>query len=74
MAEENLKKAAEKLGVDIKVETNGSEGVKHLLSDSEIARAKGVVIAADKKVAMTRFNGKQLISKPVTSAIKNLKN
>ena len=71
MAEENLKKAAEKLGVDIKVETNGSEGVKHLLSDSEIARAKGVVIAADKKVAMTRFNGKQLISKPVTSAIKN---
>lgn len=71
MAEENLKKAAEKLGVDIKVETNGSEGVKHLLSDSEIARAKGVVIAADKKVAMARFNGKQLISKPVTSAIKN---
>ena len=55
MAEENLKKAAEKLGVDIKVETNGSEGVKHLLSDSEIARAKGVVIAADKKVAMARF-------------------
>ena len=71
MAEENLKKAAEKLGVDIKVETNGSEGVKHLLSDSEIARANGVVIAADKKVAMARFNGKQLISKPVTSAIKN---
>ena len=71
MAEENLKKAAAKLGVDIKVETNGSEGVKHLLSDSEIARAKGVIIAADKKVAMARFNGKQLISKPVTSAIKN---
>ena len=71
MAEENLKKAAAKMGVDIKVETNGSEGVKHLLSDSEIARAKGVVIAADKKVKMARFNGKHLVNQPVTSAIKD---
>lgn len=37
------------MGVDIKVETNGSEGVKHLLSSSEIAKAEGVIIAADKK-------------------------
>ena len=57
MAEENLKKAAKALGADIKVETNGSEGVKHRLTADEISRAVGVVIAADKKVEMGRFDG-----------------
>ena len=70
MAEENLHKAAEKMGVDIKVETNGSEGVGHQLTDADIARAKGVVIAADKKVSMPRFDGKPLVNKPVTAGIK----
>ena len=71
MAEENLKKAAKKLGVNIKVETNGSEGVKHKLTAAEIKKAKGVIIASDKKVAMTRFDGKHLINKSVTAGIKD---
>ncbi|MFT8836511.1 fructose-specific PTS transporter subunit EIIC [Liquorilactobacillus satsumensis] len=70
MAEEALKKQAEAMGVDIKVETNGSEGVKHLLTADEIQRAAGVIIAADKKVEMARFNGKHLINRPVVDGIK----
>ncbi|MET7027286.1 fructose-specific PTS transporter subunit EIIC [Ligilactobacillus salivarius] len=69
MAEENLKKKAKELGVDIKVETNGSEGIKHRLTEDEISRAVGVVIAADKKVEMNRFDGKPLVNKPVKSGI-----
>ena len=69
MAEENLKKKAKELGVDIKVETNGSEGIKHRLTADEISRAVGVVIAADKKVEMDRFDGKPLVNKPVKSGI-----
>ena len=71
MAEENLKKAAKALGADIKVETNGSEGVKHRLTADEIFRAVGVVIAADKKVEMGRFDGKPLVNKPVTAGIQH---
>lgn len=69
MAEENLKKKAKELGVDIKVETSGSEGIKHRLTADEISRAVGVVIAADKKVEMNRFDGKPLVNKPVKSGI-----
>lgn len=69
MAEENLKKKAKELGVDIKVETNGSKGIKHRLTADEISRAVGVVIAADKKVEMNRFDGKPLVNKPVKSGI-----
>ena len=50
MAEAALKKAAKEKGIEIKVETNGSEGVKHRLTNEEIARADGVIITADKKV------------------------
>lgn len=71
MAEENLKKQADKMGVDIKVETNGSEGIKHRLTADEIKRAKGIIVAADKKVEMARFDGKNLVNKPVTDAIKD---
>lgn len=69
MAEAGLKEAAEKLGVDIKVETNGSEGVKNKLTPAEIKRADGVVITADKKVEMARFDGKKLINRPVIDGI-----
>ncbi|WP_057002268.1 PTS fructose transporter subunit IIABC [Agrilactobacillus composti] len=69
MAEAALKKQAAEMGVDIKVETNGSEGVKHLLSASDIDRAQGVIIAADKKVKMARFDGKHLLNRPVTDGI-----
>ncbi len=70
MAEAALKETAEKMGVDIKVETNGSEGVKHQLTASDIDRAVGVIIAADKKVEMNRFSGKHLINHPVIDGIK----
>ena len=69
MAEAALIKQAEAMDVDIKIETNGSEGVKHLLTADEIARAKGVIIAADKKVKMPRFDGKPLVNRPVTDGI-----
>ncbi|MQS74830.1 PTS fructose transporter subunit IIC [Lactobacillus halodurans] len=69
MAEAALKEQAEKMGVDIKVETNGSEGVKHQLTSADIDRASGVIIAADKKVDMPRFNGKRLVSRPVSDGI-----
>lgn len=71
MAEEALKKQAAKMGVGIKVETNGASGVGNQLTAADIANAKGVIIAADKAVEMPRFNGKPLISRPVAEGIKN---
>lgn len=70
MAEEALKKKADEMGVGIKVETNGASGVGNKLTSSDIARAKGVIIAADKAVEMDRFDGKPLVSRPVADGIK----
>ncbi|RRG06018.1 fructose-specific PTS transporter subunit EIIC [Loigolactobacillus coryniformis] len=70
MAEAALKKQAEAMNVDIKVETNGSEGVKHRLTADDINRAVGVIITADKKVEMDRFDGKHLLNRPVIDGIK----
>ncbi|HGC7518106.1 TPA: fructose-specific PTS transporter subunit EIIC [Streptococcus agalactiae] len=70
MAEEALKKKAAEMGVGIKVETNGAFGVGNKLTSSDIARAKGVIIAADKAVEMDRFDGKPLVSRPVADGIK----
>ena len=69
MAQEALIKAGKKRGVDVRIETNGSEGVKDKLTADEISRAEGVVIASDKKVDMPRFDGKPLISRPVVDGI-----
>ncbi|WP_282805123.1 PTS fructose transporter subunit IIABC [Lactobacillus isalae] len=69
MAQEALIKAGKKLGVDVRIETNGSEGVKDKLTPEEIKRAKGVIIASDKKVEMPRFDGKELVMKPVVDGI-----
>ena len=69
MAQEALIKAGKKRGVDVRIETNGSEGVKDKLTADEISRAQGVVIASDKKVDMPRFDGKPLISRPVVDGI-----
>ena len=70
MAAEALEKAGEKLGISIKVETNGSGGTKNTLSDEEIAACDGIIIAADKSVAMARFNGKKVIRTKVSDGIK----
>lgn len=71
MAEEGLETAAKKAGIKIKVETDGSAGVGNPLTEEEIKAAKGVIIAADASVEMTRFNGKHLISVSVSQGIKN---
>ncbi|WP_438835213.1 PTS fructose transporter subunit IIABC [Streptococcus pluranimalium] len=70
MAEEAFKKQAAEMGVAIKVETNGASGVGNKLTVADIEKAKGVIVAADKAVEMPRFNGKQLISRPVAEGIK----
>lgn len=69
MAEEALKQKATEMNVKIKVETNGSEGVKNHLTDDEIRQAKGIIVAADKKVEMARFNGKPVLERPVRDGI-----
>ncbi|MFJ5624430.1 fructose-specific PTS transporter subunit EIIC [Peribacillus loiseleuriae] len=61
MAAENLQKAGKALGVDIKVETQGSIGVENALTEQEIAEADGIIIAADKDVPKERFAGKKVI-------------
>ncbi|MDT2740538.1 fructose-specific PTS transporter subunit EIIC [Enterococcus canintestini] len=74
MAEDALKKQAKEMGVDIKVETNGSEGIKNRLTAEDIARADGVIVAADKKVEMDRFDGKHLVNRPVSDGIRKPEN
>lgn len=70
MAEEALIKKGEEMGVTVRVETNGASGVGNRLTAEEIAKAEGVIIAADKAVETARFNGKKLISKPVVAGIR----
>ncbi|KRN75948.1 PTS fructose transporter subunit IIABC [Weissella minor] len=71
MAEEALKKQATEMGVRIKVETNGASGVANRLTDAEIKEAQGVIVAADKKVEMARFDDKKLVMKPVAEGIRH---
>ena len=70
MAAEALEKAGKKLGISIKVETNGSGGAKNILTDKEIAECDGIIVAADKSVEMARFNGKKVLSTKVSDGIK----
>ncbi|MFL2121408.1 PTS fructose transporter subunit IIABC [Marinilactibacillus psychrotolerans] len=69
MAEDALKRKADEMGVTIRVETNGSDGAKNQLTADEIRRADGVIIAADKKVELARFNGKHVLQRPVSEGI-----
>lgn len=69
MAAESLEQHAKKRGISIKVETNGSGGAKNVLTADEIAKADGIIIAADKNVAMARFNGKRVIITKVADGI-----
>lgn len=70
MAAENLQKAGEALGVDIKVETQGSIGVENALTEQDIAEADGIIIAADKEVPKERFAGKRVIVTGVQDGIR----
>ena len=69
MAAEALAKAGEKLGVPIKVETNGSGGAKNVLTPEDIANCDGIIIAADKSVDTARFDGKPVWSTKVADGI-----
>ncbi|MDQ0256891.1 PTS system fructose-specific IIC component [Evansella vedderi] len=70
MAADSLKDKAKAMGVEIKVETNGSDGVKNRLTSADIEKAVAVIIAADTKVEKERFAGKPLIEEPVTAGIR----
>ena len=70
MAADSLKQKAEAMGVDIKVETNGSTGVKNELTRADIDRATAIIVAADKAVEMDRFAGKRVIEVPVAQGIR----
>jgi len=70
MAAEALEKAGKKLGITIKVETNGSGGAKNVLTDDDIAHCDGIIVAADKSVEMARFDGKKVIATKVSDGIK----
>ena len=69
MAAENLQKAGLNLGIPVKVETNGSDGAKNVLTAEEIAACDGIIIAADKNVEMDRFDGKPVIITRVADGI-----
>ncbi|MGL4381984.1 MAG: PTS fructose transporter subunit IIABC [Vibrio sp.] len=71
LAAEALEKGAAALGYQIKVETNGSIGVKNSPSAEEIERAQAIVVASDKQVDMARFAGKRLIKTNVKAPIRN---
>lgn len=73
MARDALKKQAEKMGVNIKVETNGSGGIKNHLTTEDIERAQGIIVAADVHVETDRFDGKNVIEVPVADGIKRPK-
>ncbi|MBD5097795.1 MAG: PTS transporter subunit EIIA [Lachnospiraceae bacterium] len=70
MAAEALEKAGKKLGISIKVETNGSGGAKNVLTKEEIAACDGIIVAADKAVEMSRFDGKKVYKTKVSDGIK----
>lgn len=70
MAADALKNKAKEMNVPIKVETNGSDGAKNVLTAEEIENAVAIIVAADTKVEMERFKGKRVIEVPVTDGIR----
>lgn len=69
MAAEALEKAGNEMGIPLKAETNGSGGAKNVLTKEEIANCDGIIIAADKSVEKARFDGKPVLSVPVSQGI-----
>ncbi|MFI5986615.1 fructose-specific PTS transporter subunit EIIC [Streptomyces sp. NPDC051555] len=69
MAAEKLQQAAERLGIDMKVETQGSIGAENVLTDNDVRQADGIIIAADKEVDRERFIGKRVLSVGVADGI-----
>lgn len=69
MAAEAIEKKAKELGYQVKVETSGSAGAKNVLTDDEIAKATGVIVACDTNVPTDRFDGKKVIECQVSDGI-----
>lgn len=69
MAAEKLQQAADRLGVDLKVETQGSIGAENVLTDNDVREADGIIIAADTEVGRERFAGKRVLSTGVADGI-----
>ena len=69
MAAESLEKMGEELGHKVKVETHGQSGIKNKFTKDEIKNAKAIIIAADTKVDLSRFDGKKLIKAKVADGI-----
>ena len=69
MAAEAIEKAAKARGYQIKVETRGSGGAKNILTDHEIEKADGIIVAADTNVPMDRFDGKKVVECQVSKGI-----
>ena len=69
LAAEALEKAGREMGISVKVETNGSAGVKNRLTEQEIEQADGIIVAADRNVETARFAGKKVLSVPVSDGI-----
>lgn len=73
LAAKALKKCAHEMGVEIKVETNGSVGVEDSPTKAEIKKAIGIIVACDKQVELDRFDGKRVVFSGVKAAIDNPK-
>lgn len=69
MAAEKIKEAAKEMGLDVKVETNGQIGVENKLTKEDIDRAVGIIVAADKKVEIARFDGHPTLFTKVADGI-----
>ena len=69
MAAEALEQMGEQLGHKVKVETHGSSGIKNKFTREEIKNAKGIIIASDTKIDLSRFNGKKLVKAKVADGI-----
>ncbi|WP_432666917.1 fructose-specific PTS transporter subunit EIIC [Wukongibacter baidiensis] len=70
MAADALEEKGKEMGVEIKVETNGSAGIKNRLTEEDIKKASVIIVAADKQIEMARFDGKKVIQVPVALGIK----
>lgn len=69
MAQEKLEQAGKEMSIDIKVETQGGVGAENVLTSKEIREADGIIIAADRQVDLSRFDGKLLINESVREGI-----
>ncbi|MFE6398689.1 fructose-specific PTS transporter subunit EIIC [Streptomyces alboflavus] len=71
MAAEKLQQAADRQGIEMKVETQGSIGAENVLTDNDVRDADGIIVAADKDVDLARFAGKRVLSVGVSEGISN---